>query len=152
MPALAGLLYDGPVFPAVDQVRGQQEERIGKLEKDLAKLEVIVERVISGMEEEHKAMRESRQEDRLAMKELGNKMEKSVSDLAVEMKKIAERNAEVDSKVLAKQSRNEGAVGLGLWVMKTALALAALVIAYDAGRNRGSQPPSVIPPVIRQAQ
>lgn len=113
----------------------RHDERIGKLERDLAKLEGIVEQLVAGMDAEHRAMKESRQEDRLALKELGEKMERSVSGLANEMKKLADRNAAVDANVLAKQSQALGAIAVARWTIGTALAVGALVMTYQAGRD-----------------
>jgi len=128
--------FDPPALPV------RHDERIGKLERDLAKLEGIVEQLVAGMDAEHRAMKESRQEDRLALKELGEKMERSVAGLADEMKRIAERNAAIDSSVLAKQSQALGAIQMTRWIVGTAIATGALVIAYQAGEGRVGPRPS----------
>lgn len=135
-----------PPAPAV-----RQEERIGKLERDLAKLEGIVEQLVASMDAEHRAMKESRQEDRLALKELGEKMERSVSELASEMKKLAERNAAIDKEVLKKQSQALGAIAVTRWIVGTALAVATLVIAYEAGANK-KEPESKTQFIVRLDQ
>jgi len=122
-----------PLIPPAPSV--QAEERIGKLERDLAKLEGIVEHLVSGMATEHQAMREIRQEDRLAMRDLGEKMERSVTGLATEMKRLAERNAAVDSTVMAKQSEALGAISATRWIIGTILTAAALLLAYQAGER-----------------
>jgi hypothetical protein len=121
-----------------------QEQRIVKLERDLAKLEGIVEQLVSGMSAEHQAMKESRAEDRAALKDLGERMERSVTSLADEMKRLAERNAAVDKEVLVKQSQALGAIAVTRWIIGTALAAAMLVIAYESGRNKVA--PSSIQP------
>jgi hypothetical protein len=114
----------------------RQEERIGKLERDLAKLEGIVEQLVAGMDAEHRAMKESRKEDREALKGLGEKMERSVSELAAEMKKLADRNAAIDSSVLAKQSQALGAIAVTRWIIGTAIAAGILVLTFQAGEHR----------------
>jgi hypothetical protein len=129
----------------------RHDERIGKLERDLAKLEGIVEQLVAGMDAEHRAMKESRQEDRLALKELGEKMERSVAGLADEMKRIAERNSAIDNSVLAKQSQALGAIAVTRWIVGTALAVATLVIAYEAGANK-KEPANTSPAVVRFRQ
>jgi len=129
----------------------RQEERIGKLERDLAKLEGIVEQVVSGMDAEHRAMKESRKEDREALKELGEKMERSVSELAAEMKKLADRNAAIDASVLAKQSQALGAIAVTRWIIGTAIAAGALVLTYQAGENR-SEPEEKAQFIVRLDQ
>jgi len=108
--------------PAGPSVR--QDERISRLETDLARLEISVQNLVSGMEAEHRAMRENRHEDRLALKELGDKMEKSVAELAKEIKSLAR-----------KETANDGALSFGKWAIGTALTLGALIIAYQAGKN-----------------
>lgn len=129
-----------------------KEERIIKLERDLAKLEGIVEQLVSGMAAEHKAMKESRAEDRVALKELGEKMERSVTSLADEMKRIAERNNAVDRDVIAKQSQALGAIAVTRWIVGTAIAAAALIIAYESGRNKNTLAPTAPQTQTRQAQ
>ncbi len=129
----------------------RHDERIGKLERDLAKLEGIVEQLVAGMDAEHRAMKESRQEDRLALKELGERMERSVAGLADEMKRIAERNAAIDNSVLAKQSQALGAIAVTRWIVGTALAVATLVIAYEAGANK-KEPANTSPVAVRFRQ
>jgi len=124
-------------------VRERQDERISRLERDLAKLEAVVERLVAGMGAEHAAMKESRQEDRAALKELGEKMEKSVTGLAEEMKRLADRNAAIDASVLAKQSQALGAIGATRWIVATALAMGALFLTYQAGQDdKRSEPQS----------
>ena len=129
--------YDALVHagPAV-----RTEERIGKLERDLAKLEGIVEQLVAGMDAEHRAMKESRAEDRLALKELGEKMERSVASLADEMKRLAERNAAVDANVLTKQSQALGALAVARWIIGTAIAVGALMLTYHAGQDNTPEP------------
>lgn len=124
-----------PPYPPAPAVR--HEERIGKLERDLAVLERIVEQLVAGMDAEHKAIRESRQEDRVALKELGEKMERSVASLADEMKRLAERNAAIDASVLAKQSQALGAIAVTRWIIGTALAAGMLILTYQAGERNG---------------
>lgn len=119
--------------PPASTVR--HDERIGKLERDLAKLEGIVEQLVAGMDAEHRAMKESRQEDRAALKELGERMERSVAGLAEEMKRLADRNTAIDNSVLSKQSQALGAIAVTRWIVGTALAAAALVATYQAGQN-----------------
>ena len=130
----------------------RHEERIIRLERDLAKLEGIVESVVNGMAAEHQVMRENRQEDRKALKELGDKMERSVATLAAEIKTLAEKGASIDSQVLAKQSQALGALAFGRWVVGTVIAFAAIMIAYQSGRNnelRNLREPVAVPQVIK---
>lgn len=130
----------------------RHEERIIRLERDLAKLEGIVESVVNGMAAEHQVMRENRQEDRKALKELGDKMERSVATLAAEIKTLAEKGASIDSQVLAKQSQALGALAFGRWAVATIIALAAIMIAYQSGKNnelRNLQEPTAVPEAIK---
>ena len=136
----------------------RHDERIGKLERDLAKLEGIVEQLVTGMDAEHRAMKESRKEDRLALKELGEKMERSVSQLASEMQKMAERNSAIDNGVLAKQSQALGAIAVTRWIVGTIISAGVLLVAYSTGRNgkpseipaqhSASPAPSTVAPAI----
>lgn len=126
-------------IPPAPPVR--HDERIGKLERDLAKLEGIVEQLVAGMDAEHRAMKESRQEDRAALKELGERMERSVASLAEEMKKLADRNAAVDAGVLSKQSQALGAIAVTRWIVGTAIALGGFILMYQAGQNSNHAEP-----------
>lgn len=120
----------------------RHDERISKLERDLAKLEGMVEQLVSTMDAEHRMIKESRQEDRLALRDLAERMERSVASLADEMKRLADRNAAIDANVLAKQSQALGGiavtrwiVGTARWIVGTALAGGALFLTYQAGEN-----------------
>ncbi len=113
----------------------RHEERIGKLERDLGKLEVIVEQLVAGMDAEHRAMKEIRNEDRLALKELGEKMERSVSQLASEMQKMADRNSVIDKGILAKQSQALGAIAVTRWIVGTIISIGILAVTYSVGQG-----------------
>lgn len=121
----------------------RQDERISKLERDLAKLEAMVEQLVSTMNAEHRMMKESRQEDRLALRDLGEKMERSVASLADEMKRLADRNAAIDANVLAKQSQALGAIAVTRWIVGTALAAGALFLTYQAGESSKPAEPQI---------
>jgi citrate synthase len=120
----------------------RHDERIGKLERDLAKLEGIVEQLVAGMDAEHQAMKESRKEDRLALKDLGEKMERSISQLAAEMQKMADRNSVIDKGILSKQSQALGAIAVTRWIVGTIISVSVLVVAYSTGRS--NRPPEVL--------
>jgi trans-aconitate methyltransferase len=121
----------------------RQDERISKLERDLAKLEAMVEQLVSTMNAEHRMMKESRQEDRLALRDLGEKMERSVASLADEMKRLADRNAAIDTNVLTTQSQALGAIAVARWIVGTALAAGALFLAYQAGESSKPAEPQI---------
>lgn len=122
--------YNGPV-PAGPEVR-QHEERIGRLERGLAVLEALVGRLVSSMDAEREASKESRQEDRAALRRLGEKMETSATILTEKMEKIARENASMDSTVQSEQSKARGAfVGAG-WVLSALMGVASLAIAYQS--------------------
>ena len=120
----------------------RHDERIGKLERDLAKLEGIVEQLVAGMDAEHRAMKESRKEDRLALKDLGEKMERSVSQLAAEMQKMADRNSVIDKGILSKQSQALGAIAVTRWIVGTIISVSVLAVAYSTGSSR--RPPEIL--------
>jgi hypothetical protein len=117
-----------------------QDERIRRLEVDLGKLERVVDLTITGMRDEHAAMREAMKEGREALAELGRKMEESVSTMADELKKLAEKNAGVDSILLQKGAYAKGAVASAGWIFAAVMTVLALVVAYQA-----NQDPSPLP-------
>lgn len=137
---------ENPPAPSV-----RPEDRISRLERDLAKLEGIVETLVNGIASEHQAMRENMNQSRQALKELGDKMENSVTRLAAEIKALAEKSAQIDSQVLAKQSQATGAVSFARWLLATMVALASLGIAYQSGRQQDAVTPREPAPVTRSA-
>lgn len=130
----------------------RQEERISQLERDLARLEGIVETLTRNMESEHAAARESRQEDRRSIRELGEKMEKSVAALASEIKALAEKNAgEIktlaekgalqSTQAIASQSQAAGALSFGNWILRAVIGIAGLWVAFQAGKDTAPPAP-----------
>jgi hypothetical protein len=143
----------GPMMPLTRPARQVlQSARISKLERDLVRLETIVETLVQGMKAEHEAMKGERKEDRDALKELGRKMEQSVASLTEEMKKLADRSSTVDRDVLAKQSQAAGAIDFGRWALGTLLTAAMLAAAYQAGNKSHDAQPAHQPAQTRQAQ
>lgn len=117
------------------------EERITNLERGMVRLETIVDRLVSSMDEERKSAKESRQELWGSLKELGEKMEKSVTGLAEEMKRMAEKRDAVDSQVLTRQSQDQGAIQAAKYIVGILLSVAALTGAFRMGENRGQPRP-----------
>ena len=122
-------------------VFGQHQERISKVETGLVRLEVTVEQLAGAMASEHKANQEVRREDRIELKEHITRMEKSVTGLASEMQKLAERTTAVDSSVLVKQSQASGAVDTAKYIIATLFIVIGLVIAYQQGERNDYIPP-----------
>ena len=117
------------------QVFGGQQERIGKLESGLVRLEVTVDQLAGVVKTEHTANQEIRRQDREELKEHVNRMDKSVTTLTEEIKKIAERTSAVDNSVLAKQSQASGAVDAAKWIAGTLATVLGLVLTYQAGQR-----------------
>ena len=120
---------------------GGQQERIGKLESGLVRLEVTVDQLAGVVKTEHTANQEIRRQDREELKEHVNRMDKSVTTLTEEIKKIAERTSAVDNSVLVKQSQASGAVDTAKWIIATLLALFAIILAYQQGERNDYVPP-----------
>lgn len=136
-------IYDGPA-PA-RRWMGQHEPRIGNLERGLAVLETIVEKLAASMDAEHRAMKEARREDRAAMKKLGEQMEEAIKSLTAKLEKVAERNAAIDSSLLEGQSQAKGAFAGANWAFNAFVALVgvflaggSLLMAYRAGSDRAA--------------
>lgn len=75
-------------------------------------------------------------------------MDKSVTTLTEEIKKIAERTSAVDSSVLVKQSQASGAVDTAKYIIATLLVVIGLaltglglVMAYQQGKHADYVPP-----------
>ena len=120
---------------------GGQEERIGKLESGLVRLEVTVDQLAGVVKTEHTANQEIRRQDREELKEHVNRMDRSVTTLTEEIKKIAERTSAVDNSVLVKQSQASGAVDTAKWIIATLLALFAIILGYQQGERNDYVPP-----------
>lgn len=139
---VASLAYDDAA-PAGSEMR-QHEQRISSLERGLAVLEAIVQRMAESMTAEHQAAKELRQEDRAAMRRLGEQMGESITILTEKMEKMAEKSAAVDKGVLDEQSRTRGVVTGASWAGNVFVAVAGLVLtvgsivlAYQAGQRNG---------------
>lgn len=153
----ATLAYDDDA-PAGPEMR-QHEQRIGSLERGLAVLEAIVQRMADSMDAEHQAAKELRQEDRAAMRRLGEQMNQSITILAEKIEKMAERNAATDKGVLDEQSRTRGVVAGASWagnvfvsVVGLLVAVGSLAIAYQAGIRTGESEMASPPYQSRPAQ
>jgi hypothetical protein len=107
----------------------------------MVRLETIVDRLVGSMDEERKSAKESRQELWESLRELGGKMERSVTGLADEMKKMAEKRDAVDSQVLTRQSQDQGAIQAAKYIIYILLTLAAVTGAFRVGENRGQHRP-----------
>lgn len=132
--------YDGPA--AAGPRMRQHEQRISNLERGLAVLETVVERLAASMDAEHRAQKEARQEDRAAMRRLGEQMKSSITILAEKMEKMAEKSISTDRGIIEEQSRTRGAFAGANWVLNTFVAVAGLLfaaggffLAYQAGSN-----------------
>ena len=112
------------------------------METGLVRLEVTVEQLANVMAGEHRTNQEARREDRMELKEHITRMEKSVTGLADEMKKVAERTSAVDSSVMIKQSEASGAVDTAKWIIATLLVVFGLVVAYQQGERNDFVPPA----------
>lgn len=127
---------------------GGQQERISKLENGLVRLEVTVDQLAGVVKTEHVANQEIRRQDREELKEHVNRMDKSVTTLTGEIKKIAERTSAVDNNVLVKQSQASGAVDTAKYIIATLLVVIGLaltglglVMAYQQGKHADHVPP-----------
>jgi hypothetical protein len=118
-----------------------QQERISRVEQGLARVEVTVEQLADVVASEHRTNQETRKEDRIELKSYMDRMEKSVTSLGDDMKKIAERTSAVDSSVLIKQSQASGAVDTARWIIATLLVIVGLVMAYHQGERNDYAPP-----------
>jgi uncharacterized protein YlxW (UPF0749 family) len=131
-------------------VFGGQQERIGKLENGLVRVELTVQQLAGVVSSEHTANQEIRRQDREELKEHVNKMDRSVTGLTEEIKKIAERTSAVDSSVLAKQSQASGAVDAAKWIAGTLVTVLGLVLTYQAGQRGTHYTPE--PPVPQYSE
>ncbi len=111
------------------------EERISTLETGMARLEVTVEAFVKTVATERTYQKEMRDEDRAALRELGSKVEKSITSLTQEMQKLADKGSAIDANVLMNQSKALGAVGTLRWVVTIILAIAGLAGSYQMGKN-----------------
>jgi uncharacterized protein YkwD len=123
------------------------EERISTLETGMARLEVTVEAFVKTVATERTYQKEMRDGDREALRELGSKVEKSITSLTLEMQKLADKGSAIDANVLMNQSKALGAVGTLRWVVGILLAVAGLIGSYQMGKNneRGHSSPQPEP-------
>ena len=112
-----------------------QDQRFRTLERDLGRLEGVVESLVSSVRMEHETARAARADDRLALSELGETMEKAVSGLAEEVKKLAKESAKQDATISMKQANSDGAIGFSRWLLNSGIGIAALIIALLGSRQ-----------------
>jgi hypothetical protein len=127
---------DPPMMRLPGRPSVRTDERITALERDMVRLETVMERVLLGMETERNDAKASRVELWASLKELGSKMERSVTGLAEEMKKMAEKNATTDTQVLTRQSQDQGAVIAAKYIIGVLLSIAAVTGAFRMGEKQ----------------
>jgi hypothetical protein len=117
------------------------EQRLRTMERDLGRLEGVVESLVSSVRMEHETARNARADDRVALNELGERMERAFSGLAEEVKKLATDSAAQDAMISAKQANTDGAIGISRWLFASALSVALLLTSW-LGSRAGSTAPS----------
>lgn len=143
-------------IPGVDD-----DQRLRTLERDLGRLEGVVESLVASVRMEHETARAARADDRQALNELGERMERAVTGLADEVKKLAQDSAKQDAVIGAKQASTDGALGISRWIFATALTIAMLLTSWlgsKAGSGRLQEviepqqcPKSIVPKVVPKA-
>ena len=108
------------------------------LERDLGRLEGVVESLVASVRMEHETARITRDEDRKAMGALGERMERAVSGLAEEVKKLANESARQDAAIIKKQAGSDGAWGISRWLFATALTVAMLLTSWVGSKTGGA--------------
>ena len=111
-----------------------QEQRFRTLERDLGRLEGIVESLLASQRLEHEALKQMRQETQQELREMGSRMEKAVSDLAGEIKKLAREDASRHVVLDRRTAMAEGGWNLSRLLFGTALSIAMLLTSWVGSR------------------
>lgn len=117
---------------ALESGLARSEERIGTLEKGLLRLEAAIEKLVYGMDVERAATTEARREVWAALASAGEKMERSIEALTNELKLLAQKNTDLDARMIGEKARAQGALSTAGWCIATALTVIGLFIAYQA--------------------
>lgn len=124
------------------------DQRLRTLERDLGRLEGVVESLVASVRMEHETARTARADDRQALAELGERMERAVSGLADEVKKLAKDSAKQDAVISTKQATTDGALGVSRWIFATALTLAMLLTSWLGSKAGSGRLQDVIEPQL----
>ena len=118
-----------------------EDQRLRTLERDLGRLEGVVESLVGSIRMEHETARAARADDRQAMNELGERMERAVVGLADEVKRLATNAAQQESTLLKHQAGSDGAWGISRWLFASALTVAMLLVSWVGSRAGSGQLP-----------
>ena len=111
------------------------EQRIRTLERDLGRLEGIVESLVTTVRVEYETARQARVDDRQAMNELGSRMEKVVECLAKEIREVAVTTAKQSEDLATQQAILANTASLSRWLFASLVAILTLTVSY-AGLTR----------------
>jgi hypothetical protein len=108
-----------------------------RLERDLGRLEGIVESLVRTVQVDHETNAESRRETRKAMDALNDRMEASISAMSREITRFAEASTAADEALMRRQAGTESAWSLSRWLIATGLSIAVLAAAWVGATNDG---------------
>ena len=121
------------------------EQRIRTLERDLGRLEGIVESLVNTVRVEYETARQARVDDRQAMNELGARMEKVVENLAKEIGDVAKTTAKQSEELATQQAILANTASLSRWLFASLVAILTLTVSYAAltrVADHESEPPA----------
>jgi uncharacterized coiled-coil protein SlyX len=108
------------------------EQRIRDVERDLARLEGIVESLGKSVAAEHETVRQARVEDRKSIKELGERMEKVVEELAKEIRSVAKAGQAQGEEIATQKAVLNNTADLSKWLLASVVSITGLFVAYAA--------------------
>jgi type I site-specific restriction endonuclease len=126
------------------------EQRIRTLERDLGRLEGIVESLVTTVRVEYETARQARVDDRQAMNELGNRMEKVVENLAKEIREVATTTAKQSEELATQQAILANTASLSRWLFASVVAILTLTVSYAALTRVADHP--IEPPAREKAK
>lgn len=116
-------------------MNGDEQQRCRALERDLGRLEGIVEALTKSIMLESEMAQKARLETRQEMSELGGRMERAVEGLAEEVKKLVRESAKQEAQLTAHRAQQDGALGASRWVIATAIATGALAASWFGSKT-----------------
>lgn len=123
------------IGPAPAEMVPDDDQRIRVLERDLGRLEGVVESLITSIRMENELAQKARSEARQELVEMGARMERAVEGLAEEIKKLVRESAKQEAQLTAHRSQQDGVIGASRWLVATAIAVAALAASWFGSRT-----------------
>ena len=117
-------------------MNGEEQPRSTRaLERDLGRLEGIVEALAKSIAIESETAHRARLETRQEMADMGDRMGRAVEGLAEEVKKLVKEASKQEAVLAAHRAQQEGALATSRWLVATVMAAGALLASWVGSKT-----------------